>query len=304
MIEITANRNVDRLDVFIAEILNITRSRATALIKKQHVMSDSAHKILKPSSSVFEGDVFHVEIPLSNNLGAIIPENIDFDVVYEDMNILVINKPSGLVVHPAPGNREHTLVNAILFRYPDVRLISQRSRPGIVHRLDAGTSGLMVVARTDEAMVSLQKMFGEHKVNKQYIALIHGRPERSEGIISAPIDRDPDNATKRCVIEGGRPAMTGYKVLWTRNRKTDSKKVSMVLCKLFTGRTHQIRVHFSALNCPLIGDISYGAGDEGLKRVYLHSWKLEFPHPITNIPMKFIQHIGADFTEYIKNYVI
>ena len=291
MIEITAEENFKRLDVFLAEELKISRSRASDLIANENV---KGNRKLKPSMKVIAGEKFFVQLPVSPNIEELEPENINFDVIYEDEFLLVINKPSGLVVHPAPGNWEHTLVNGLVYRYPEMKFMSQRLRPGIVHRLDAGTSGLMIVARNDEVLLRLQKMFQERTINKQYIALIHGRPNKSEGIISAPLDRDPDNSLRRCAVEGGKPALTGYKVLWTK------KNISMVVCKLFTGRTHQIRAHFSGLNCPLVGDVLYGANDKDLTRVFLHSWKIDFVHPVTKEKMKFTQYIGQDFKDFIK----
>ena len=287
---LTAEENFNRLDIFLSEALEISRSRANDLIKNENIKSD---KKLKPSIKVIKGEKFFVEIPLSENLEILEGEDINFEVVYEDENILIINKPSGLVVHPAPGNWKHTLVNGLVYRYPEMKLMNDRLRPGIVHRLDAGTSGLMVVAKNDKTALILKEMFKERKVNKEYIALAHGTPKRNEGIISGSLDRDPDNKIRSVVIEGGKASLTGYKVLWSM------KNFCLVKFKLFTGRTHQIRAHFSALGCPLLGDKVYGAKDN-FERVFLHSWKLEFNHPITGDKMKFRQKVTEDFTDFIK----
>ena len=239
-----------------------------------------------------------MKILASKNENFLRAEPVDFEVVYEDADILIVNKPAGVVVHPSPGNWRNTLVNGLVYRYPEMKKLTAWLRPGIVHRLDATTSGLMVVARTEQATLELQKMFKEREVDKKYIALAHGRPKRLEGTISGPIDRDPDNFLKMAIVAGGKPSLTGYKVLWTRNN------ISMVEFKLYTGRTHQIRVHFAGLGCPLVGDCIYGAPekDSELGRVFLHSWRLSFKHPVTGEQMTFKQNITPDFTDYIGRH--
>ncbi len=293
-IEVTAEENFDRLDVFLAEELEFTRNRVQNLIKRGHIRSDG--RKLKSSMNVQKGDKFLVDVQVSENAMYLRAEPVDFEVVYEDEYLLVINKPAGLVVHPSPGNWRNTLVNGLVYRYPELKLLTNWLRPGIVHRLDSGTSGLMVVARTQKMSKDLQKLFSDREVDKNYIALAHGKPKRLEGTISGPLDRDPDNFLKMAVVLGGKSSLTGYKVLWTKNN------ISMVKFKLFTGRTHQIRVHFSALGCPLVGDAVYGAPKEEaeLGRVYLHSWRLSFVHPATNERMTFRQNIPECFIEYIK----
>ena len=291
MVEITAEKDYERLDTFLAEVLNISRTKAQKYIHDYNVKSIPPQR-LKSSMSVTEGQRFSVEPPESPNIKNLQAEDIAFDVVYEDEYLLVINKPSGLVVHPAPGNWQHTLVNGLVYRYPDMRKLENRMRPGIVHRLDSGTSGLMIVGRTQSTCLELVKMFSARQVHKTYLALVHGKPKKHGGILSGPMDRDPDNFMRMVIIEGGKPSLTGYKVLWSING------YSLVECQLFTGRMHQIRVHMSALGCPLVGDTMYGAqnfGDEFTGRIYLHSWKLEFEHPITRESMKFRQIIPHDF---------
>ena len=291
MIDIVAAHDYDRLDLFVAEILNVSRTKANTYIRDKNIKSVPPSK-LKPSMSVSEGRHFTAELPESPNLKALKAEDIDFGVVHEDEHIIVINKPSGLVVHPAPGNWEHTLVNGLIYRYPEMRKLPNFMRPGIVHRLDSPTSGLMVIARTQQAYYALSKMFSERKVDKTYLALMHGCPQKREGLLSGPLDRDPDNFMRMVVIEGGKPSLTGYKVLWSMNG------YSLTECHLYTGRMHQIRVHMSALGCPLIGDTMYGAqnfGDEFTGRIYLHSWKLSFEHPITGERMNFRQEVPRDF---------
>ena len=292
MIEIVAKKDYERLDVFLSEELDISRTRVKHLIDDKNIRTKKKSAVLKASTKVLAGQKFFAEIPSSLNIEYLKAEPIDFGVVYEDEYLLVVDKPSGIVVHPAPGNWRGTLVNGLVYRYPEMREMTTWLRPGIVQRLDAGTSGLMVVAKKQKVSQTLQTMFQERKIDKKYIALIHGCPKRKEGTISGPVDRDPNNFLKMCVIEGGKPSKTGYKVLWSKN------KVSMIVCKLFTGRMHQIRVHMSALGYPLLGDFMYGAKDE-FARVYLHSWQLEFTHPVTEEKMLFTQKVTPDFVKVI-----
>lgn len=292
-VEILAEGDYPRTDIFLAEQLERTRSAIQSLIKAGKILTEDGTRA-KSSRKVSEGQKFIAEIPESLNMTYLRAEPVDFEVVYEDDYLVVVSKPAGIVVHPAPGNWRNTLVNGLVYRYPELRVMTNWLRPGIVHRLDGGTSGLMVVARKQNILLQLQAMFKERTVHKHYIALAHGVPEKREGILSGPIARDPDNPLRMIIAEGGKPSLTGYKVLWSMNG------ISLVECELFTGRTHQIRVHMSALGCPLVGDKLYGANDEGLGRVYLHSWRLEFTHPVTGEAMKFRKNVTPDFTERIR----
>jgi len=279
-----------RLDVLISQHLGVTRSFAQKLIREGRVLLGSAKK-LKPSYKPHAETIVSVSVPPPETLD-IEPEDVPFDVVYEDDYLLVINKPAGLVVHPAPGHWRGTLVHGLLFRYPNIGPFNNVARPGIVHRLDAGTSGLMLVAREQKTMELLQKAFADRQIEKKYIALVHGKLARSEGIIEKPIGRHPHNRLKMAVVQDGRPSATGYRVLWSRGG------VSLVLCNLFTGRTHQIRVHMSGVGHPLIGDVLYGGKDiSNSGRVFLHSWRLAFTHPVTGLPMSFINHIPREFLD-------
>ena len=295
MIELTAGRDYERLDMCIADCLNISRTRAQNYIRERYITADTK---LKPSMPVHEGQKFNADIPESANVTELKPEpDVKFEVVHEDKYLLVINKPPRLVVHPAPGNWTGTLINGVIARYPDVRRLTGWMRPGIVHRLDSGTSGLMVIARKQKTYTAMQKLFQERKVSKKYLALVHGCPARREGILSGPLAHDPENYAHMIIAEGGKPSLTGYRVLWGMNG------CSLVMCELFTGRTHQIRAHLSALGCPLVGDTMYGAqnfGDVFDGRVYLHSWQLGFVHPATGEAVNFRQGIPADFREYIE----
>jgi 23S rRNA pseudouridine1911/1915/1917 synthase len=284
-----------RLDVFISKQLGITRNYAQQIIRKSQITSGMAK--LKPSSPVSEMQEFIINMPPARSL-ELMPEYVPFDVVYEDKHIIVLNKPSGVVVHPAPGNWTRTLVHGLLFRYPDISC-NNTSRPGIVHRLDAVTSGLMVVARDSKAMERLQMMFQNREIHKTYIALVYGNINNNEGIINAPIARDPKDRLKMAVIKEGREAVTEFRKLWS------NKHYSLVLCRLITGRTHQIRVHFEAIGYPLVGDNLYGNKKinemtANLDRVFLHSWKLDFQHPITNKNMSFRCPIPEELKDALK----
>lgn len=278
-----------RLDVFLARRLGITRSFAQRLVREGRVSCGGSRP--KPSQRVGNGTVCRVGMPPPESL-EIEPEPVDFRVVHEDDALLVVDKPAGLVVHPAPGHWRGTLVHGLMWRYPAMGPFNNVRRPGIVHRLDATTSGLMVVARRQDAMEALQAMFRDRSVEKEYLALVHGRPAPGEGTLSGPIGRDPADRLRMAVVEGGRTALTGYRVLSRRER------LSLVLCTLHTGRTHQIRVHLAALGHPLVGDALYGAPDEpGFGRVFLHSWRLAFAHPTTGVRMEFRSPLPLDLRE-------
>ena len=296
IVTVVAETDFNRADMFLAWQLEDSRSRIQKLIAEGRVKTEKG--VVGKSQKVQAGQKFYVDIPKSLNLEYLQPEPVDFEVVYEDEYLFVINKPSGLVVHPAPGNWRGTLVNGMVYRYPELRNLPSWLRPGIVQRLDIGTSGLMIVARTQDMTLALQSMFKMRTIHKNYIALVHGCPEKREGILSGPLDRDPNNYLRMVIIEGGKPSLTGYRVLWNMNGR------SLVECRLFTGRTHQIRVHMSALGCPLVGDVLYGAEDEGVSRVFLHSWKLEFNHPATEKPMSFRQPLTPDFIKKIQEIKI
>ena len=296
--ELTGDASGERMDLFLARELGATRSMAQRLLKEGRVRIEGGRDgRLRASSRVQEGAAYRVTLPEPENM-EIEPEPTAFRVIYEDQDLLVIDKPAGLVVHPAPGHWRGTLVHGLLWRYPEVARLGNRLRPGIVHRLDAGTSGLMVAARRQPAMEELQRMFSQRQVTKEYLALAHGSPARREGVLSGPIARDPGNPLRMAVVDeaaGGRPALTGYRVLWSRGG------LSLTVCRLLTGRTHQIRVHMAALGHPLVGDVLYGAPrEEGFDRVFLHSWKLAFVHPATGAPLAFRLPLPEDLTARLR----
>lgn len=285
-----------RLDLFLAGELSVSRSRAHQLIEKNAVASPDVKKI-RPALKIQAGQRFSVSIPEAAP-SAIVPQDVPFDVVYADSDLIVVNKPAGVVVHPGAGRPDGTLVNGLMYRYPEIGRIGDAVRPGIVHRLDVGTSGLMVVARSDEAFQALTQAFQEHTVLKEYLGLGVGALKARQGTISAPIGRDPHNRLKMCVSWDGREAVTDYKILWTRAR------YNLIQVRLHTGRTHQIRVHMRALGCSLDGDTLYGPKDPAqhiLKnRVFLHSWRLGFKHPRTGEWMQFCVPMTKELIEALK----
>jgi 23S rRNA pseudouridine1911/1915/1917 synthase len=225
------------------------------------------------------GDVITVHLPVAEQ-AAPQAETVPLEIVFEDSDLVVINKPAGMVVHPAQGHASGTLVNALLARYPDLAAMSltdagPTERPGIVHRLDRDTSGLMIVARTPAALRHLQQQFKGRTVEKIYLALVFGHPEAAEGIIDVPLGRDPRFRQKIAPRAAGKPARTHYRLL------EDLGQYSLLEVGLETGRTHQIRVHLAWLKCPVVGDTVYGRKKNtlGLKRQFLHAWKLRFQHP-------------------------
>ncbi len=283
--DLTVARDEDgaRLDLFLAGELSATRARAQKLIERGDVSSPGVKKI-RAALRVRAGQVFSVTLPAARS-SRILPQKVPFGVVYADAHVIVVNKPAGVVVHPGAGRPDGTLVNGLMERFPEIGTIGDTVRPGIVHRLDRGTSGLMVVARSDAAFAGLREAFGNREVLKEYLGLGAGALRSREGTVDAPIGRDPRNRLKMCVSWDGREAVTDYRVLWSRARRC------LLLFRLRTGRTHQIRVHMRALGCALDGDTLYGPKDPArhiLKdRVFLHSWRLGFTHPVTRERMIF-----------------
>ncbi len=284
-----------RLDLFLAGELSISRSRVQRLFEKNAV--ESSVKKIRPALKIQPGQKFRVSIP-EVVPSEILPQDVPFETVYEDDDLIVVNKPAGVVVHPGAGRSDGTLVNGLMYRYPEIGRIGDAVRPGIVHRLDVGTSGLMVVARSDAAFSTLTDAFQKHEILKEYIGLGVGALKAPEGTVNAPIGRDMHNRLKMCVTWDGRDAVTEYKILWTRAR------YNLIKVRLHTGRTHQIRVHMRALGCSLDGDMLYGPKDPAqhiLKnRVFLHSLRLGFNHPTTGEWVEFREFLPADLLAALR----
>jgi 23S rRNA pseudouridine1911/1915/1917 synthase len=219
--------------------------------------------------------------------------SVEFSVIHEDDHVIVVDKPAGLVVHPGAGNPDQTLVNGLLARFPEIESVGERVRPGIVHRLDAGSSGLLVVARTQAAADALIEQFTDHEATRAYLALVWGHPEAPHGVIDAPIGRSRRDPLRMAVVADGRWARTEYRVLDRFDRPAE---LAFLECRLETGRTHQIRVHLNSINHPLVGDPVYGQRRPKLQleRPFLHAAELAFDHPATRERVTFRSELAAD----------
>lgn len=285
-----------RLDeVIFARGFCLSRSKAQALIKKGNAKVNG--KMEKPHYWVEEGDEIEI-IPLEEE--PILPkgEDIPLDVVYEDDSLLVINKPTGLVVHPGSGNKEGTLVNALVHRYGT--LAGDVFRPGIVHRIDKDTSGLLVIAKTEEALLFLQSQLADHSMHREYMALVDGIILEDDGKIDAPIGRDLSKPTQNTVdVKKGKEAITYFHV----EKRFPNANATLISCRLLTGRTHQIRVHMDYIGHPVIGDLTYGRGNRKLydKGQLLHAYRLTFVHPKTKEEVSFSSPLPEYFSKLLDS---
>lgn len=282
-----------RADVFLAAKLGVSRSNMQKLLEDGRVKR--GEKIIKANYKVRAGEMFVVDIPEPEPIEAV-PENIPLDIIYEDDDVVVLNKARGMVVHPAPGNYTGTLVNALLYHCSNLSGINSAIRPGIVHRLDKDTSGIMIVAKNDAAHISLSQQIQSKTAVRTYIAVVRGNIKTDSGTIETQIARDKTDRKKMAVVkEGGRDAITDYEVLERFGKYT------LVRCKLRTGRTHQIRVHMEYLGYPLVGDPKYSPMKTpfGIKGQALHSHTLEFTHPRTGERMKFEAPLPEDMHKII-----
>jgi len=285
-----------RLDVFISEKIDRSRSYVQKLIRDNLVIISGLSSV-KPSTRLQPGMEIIVKLPLEEAI-TLMPDEVPFDVLYEDKDIIIIDKPAGVVVHPSPGHWKGTLVQGILARYPDLYDGEKTLRPGIVHRLDAGTSGLMVVAKHIKAHERMSMLFKTRSVKKEYLALVWGCPKRRSGLIDMPIGRDSRNRLRMAITPKGKRAVTKYEILWTRNG------FSLVRCRIFTGRTHQIRVHLKSLGCPIVGDKLYAPRREQVfdsERIFLHAWRLAFPHPMTGMDVYFQSYLPKELTSVLRD---
>ena len=262
-----------RLDLYLAGLdVGLIRSRLARLISEGQVTVNGI--AVKPSHKVRSGDRVKLTVPPPRPTG-IVAQHMPIAVVYQDEELVVIDKPAGLTVHPGPGHPDRTLVNALLAMCPDIKGVGGELRPGIVHRLDKDTSGLMVAAKTDRAHHDLSAQIKDRAVTKEYLALAEGILKQAEGLVDAPVGRHPRARTRMAVVAGGREARTRYKVL------ESFKETCLLELYLETGRTHQIRVHMAYLGHSLFGDSVYGKRDASLNRHFLHAHHLSFRHPVS-----------------------
>ncbi|PJI09909.1 MULTISPECIES: RluA family pseudouridine synthase [Clostridium] len=283
----------ERIDVYLSsKFTDISRSYIQELIKKKSAIVNG--KIVKSNHKLKAGDNITFEFPDNEEL-KVDAEDIPLDIVYEDSDIIVVNKQQGMVVHPAPGNYSGTLVNALLYHCNDLSGINGVLRPGIVHRIDKDTSGVIVVAKNDAAHKKLAYQLKEHSMNRVYKALVEGIIKEDEGIVDKPLGRHPVERIKIAVVKNGRKAVTHYKVIERYKNNT------LVECKLETGRTHQIRVHMAYIGHPLVGDPVYGYKKQrfNLNGQMLHAQKLGFVHPRTGKYVEFNSKLPAYFERII-----
>ena len=285
-----------RLDVFVSGRLpELSRTYAQKLIADGCITING--RVAKASQKVNTGDRVAVTIPPPEP-STLVAEDIPLDIIYEDDDLLVVDKPAGLTVHPAPGNPSHTLVNALLFRFPGLPAGDDYVRPGIVHRLDKDTSGLMLVAKNRVALNKLANQFKSRSVLKAYLVLVRGRLSPENGFIDAPIGRDPRNRKCMAVVSGGREARTGYRVIKYIGDYT------LLEARLETGRTHQIRVHLSAIGYPVVGDATYGAKSPFLGRQFVHACRLGFRLPSSGQYVEFESELPHDLEQALEKVTL
>lgn len=286
-----------RLDIFLSEELELTRSRIQSLIEENNIKVNNSNT--KASYKIRKNDIISIITPELKEL-SVKPQNIPLEIIYEDEYIVVINKPKNFVVHPANGNEDNTLVNALLYHCKNLSGIGGTIRPGIVHRIDKDTTGLLVIAKNDIAHKSLSEQIKEKIAKRFYKAIVLGNIKQEEGIINKPIGRNPIDRKKMAVIENGKEAITLWKVLERFNNK-----YTLLELELKTGRTHQIRVHLSYIKHGILGDEVYGPNIKlpiKLNGQALHAYKLMLYHPFTNKLMEFEAKEPLEFIK-LQNYL-
>ena len=295
--QFTIEQESGRLDKVLSELLpELSRSRISELIQQESILVNQ--KVAKNSYKVTAGDKIDVKIPEIKAVENLKPQNINLDIIYEDNDLLIVNKPAGMVVHPSNGHQEDTLVNGILAHAP-LSTINGEFRPGIVHRIDKDTTGLLMIAKNDASHLWLSENLKAQKNDRIYYALVHGLFDKKEGTIDAPIMRHKTDRIKQAVDKNGKPAVTHFKVIEEFN--TNRGDFSLVRVQLETGRTHQIRVHFNFIEHPIAGDPLYGPKKTLPTKngQFLHAAELSLIHPTTKEVMKFEADLPEDFKQIL-----
>jgi len=284
-----------RIDAYLSANSELSRSRIAALIQEGAVTING--KVLQKSSVKIEtNQCIRIELPQAKPV-AVVPQNIPLDILYQDKDIIIINKPSGMVVHPAAGNEDGTLVNALLYHVNDLSGIGGEIRPGIVHRLDKDTSGLILIAKNDISHAALSEQFKARSMEKHYRAVAYGNFKEEIGLIDAPIARHPVDRKKMAIVNGGKPSQTQWSVL------SRLKGATYLDVHLLTGRTHQIRVHMQSIGHPLLGDPIYASHlklSVHIPRLMLHAYSLAFTHPVSKERLEFTAPIPDIFNNTLN----
>lgn len=296
-VEVNPGDNGKRLDVFLSSVTGLSRSRVQALIAAGLVSVDGRPARKNHLVTSREEVTWEVPIPASEE---IIPQELPLDIVFEDECLVVVDKPPGMVMYPGHGHTENTLVNALLSRFPDIAGVGGKGRPGVFHRLDRDTSGLVAIARTEEAYQRMVEMVGERRVERVYLALVTGDIPASHGTIDAPMGRSGENRKRMAVRQfGGRDAVTRFRVV-----ERFSSGYTLVEASLETGRTHQIRVHFAHIGHPVAGDPEYSRGrgrrELDLARQFLHARRLSFEHPVGGEKLAFESDLPDDLARVLE----
>lgn len=282
-----------RLDKYlISRVPDYSRSQLQGILKRGLITVNNA--IVKAGYKLKSGDLIRVSLPAPSPV-SLEAQHIPLKIVYSDKDIIVLDKPAGLVVHPAPGHPDHTLVNALLALFPELYKQDEGYRPGIVHRLDKDTSGLMVVAMNSGSRENLMGQMKNREITKKYFALVEGHITQKKGAIEAPVGRDPSHRQKMALVSKGKYARTTYQVTGYYGPNT------LVEANLETGRTHQIRLHFAGIGHPVIGDALYGKPSPVLKRQFLHSFYLKFRHPATDKEVEFSSPLPQELKDFISS---
>ena len=291
-LQVPQNIEIERIDKYLTVMLEESRATIQAMIKDGYVLVND--QPIKANYKIKPGDVITLE-DMPEEIIDLVPEDLPLDIVYQDSELLVINKAADMVVHPGAGNPTGTLVNALLYHVEDFQAIKGEIRPGIVHRIDKETSGLLVVAKTPHALTHLSDQMKHKTAHRIYLALVEGVIPHNIGRIDAPIGRDPKQRKRMAVVEGGKPAVTHFQVL---KRFTEH---TLIEFRLETGRTHQIRVHMNYIHYPIVGDPLYGRKKTDTSHgQYLHATTLRFVHPTTNKEMEFTSELPDYFKELLE----